>query len=53
MSKYSKFSLSNYFRLNDNNTNIRTELISGLIVFISMLYIIFVQASILGEGIDI
>ncbi|BDV03709.1 MAG: guanine permease [Candidatus Hepatoplasma scabrum] len=43
----------NYFQLKNNKTNIKKELIAGLIVFISMLYIIFVQASILSVGIDI
>lgn len=46
-------SIYSYFSLKKNHTNIKKELIAGLIVFISMLYIIFVQASILSEGIDI
>ncbi|CRX37019.1 / yicO / Putative permease yicO /:502877 Reverse [Candidatus Hepatoplasma crinochetorum] len=46
-------SFDHYFNLKKNNTNIKKELIAGLIVFISMLYIIFVQASILSEGITI
>ncbi len=45
--------LDNNFEISKRNSNFKTEIIGGLIVFVSMVYIIFVQASILSEGIAI
>ncbi len=42
-----------YFRLKENNTNVRTELIAGLTTFMTMAYILALNPSILGEtGMD-
>ena len=35
--------ISNYFKLNELNTNIRTEILAGFTTFISMSYILFVN----------
>jgi AGZA family xanthine/uracil permease-like MFS transporter len=44
---------SRYFRLKENNTNARTELIAGLTTFMTMAYILALNPSILGEtGMD-
>lgn len=41
------------FRLRENGTNVRTELIAGLTTFVTMAYIIFVNPAILGStGMD-
>ncbi|MDP4180582.1 MAG: NCS2 family permease [Bacillota bacterium] len=39
--------LYNYFKLKENNTSIKTEIIAGFTTFITMAYIIFVNPSIL------
>ncbi len=41
------------FEISKRNSNFRNEIMGGFIVFISMVYIIFVQATILQEGISI
>ena len=38
------------FKLKENNTNIKTEIIAGLTTFFTMAYIIFVAPTIVGEG---
>ncbi len=40
--------LDRLFRLSENNTNVRTELLAGLTTFLTMAYIIFVQPTILS-----
>ncbi len=42
--------LENFFKLKENGTDIRTELIAGLTTFLTMAYIIFVNPSILGDA---
>ena len=42
--------LDNYFGLTKNGTDIRTESIAGLTTFLTMVYIIFVNPTILGEA---
>ncbi|MEG1117392.1 MAG: NCS2 family permease, partial [Janthinobacterium sp.] len=42
--------LERYFKLKDNGTNVRTELLAGLTTFLTMAYIIFVNPSILGDA---
>jgi AGZA family xanthine/uracil permease-like MFS transporter len=45
--------LEKFFRLQENNTTIRTELVAGITTFMTMSYIIFVNPSILSEtGMD-
>ena len=45
--------LDTYFKLSENQTNVRTELIAGLTTFLTMAYIAFVNPSILAEtGMD-
>jgi len=39
--------LERFFRFEDNNTDIRTEVVAGLTTFMTMAYIIFVNPSIL------
>lgn len=39
--------LDNFFKLKENNTSVRTEVIAGFTTFITMAYIIFVNPSIL------
>lgn len=39
--------LESYFKLTENNTNVRTEIIAGFTTFIAMSYIIFVNPNIL------
>ncbi|QXZ09771.1 NCS2 family permease [Comamonas sp. Y33R10-2] len=38
------------FKLNEHQTNVRTELVAGLTTFLSMAYIMFVNPSILGDA---
>ncbi|HMP88646.1 MAG TPA: NCS2 family permease [Kiritimatiellia bacterium] len=40
--------LDNFFKLAENNTNVRTEVIAGLTTFVTMAYIIFVNPAVLG-----
>lgn len=42
--------LENFFKLQDNGTDVRTELVAGLTTFLTMAYIIFVNPSILGTA---
>ena len=42
--------LDNFFRLSENGTTVRTELLAGLTTFLTMAYIIFVNPSILGDA---
>jgi AGZA family xanthine/uracil permease-like MFS transporter len=45
--------LEELFKLKENNTNVRTEVIAGMTTFMTMAYIIFVQPSILSiTGMD-
>jgi len=42
--------LERFFKLHDNGTTVRTELVAGLTTFLTMVYIIFVNPSILGDA---
>ncbi len=42
--------LEDYFKLTENGTNVRTELIAGLTTFLTMAYIAFVNPSILAAA---
>ncbi len=42
--------LSRFFRLKENNTNVRTEVIAGATTFMTMAYIIFVNPAILQSA---
>lgn len=42
--------LDRFFQLRDNGTTVRTELMAGLTTFLTMVYIIFVNPSILGDA---
>ncbi|WP_119458622.1 NCS2 family permease [Rhodospirillaceae bacterium SYSU D60014] len=42
--------LSTYFRLSENNTTVRTEVVAGVTTFLTMAYIIFVNPMILSEA---
>ncbi|HWW06549.1 NCS2 family permease [Collimonas sp.] len=42
--------LENFFKLKENGTDVRTELIAGLTTFLTMAYIIFVNPAILGDA---
>lgn len=42
--------LEKIFKLQENNTNVRTEIIAGFTTFITMAYILFVNPSILSVG---
>ncbi len=42
--------LEKLFKLGENGTNVRTELLAGLTTFLTMVYIIFVNPSILGDA---
>ena len=42
--------LEKFFRLRENHTTIRTEMMAGLTTFLTMVYIIFVNPSILGDA---
>ena len=45
--------LNGYFRLDENRTNVRTEIMAGITTFLTMAYIIFVNPSILkATGMD-
>ena len=39
-----------YFKLKENGTNIRTEVIAGITTFLTMAYIIFVNPQILADA---
>lgn len=40
--------MKKFFKLEENNTNISTEVLAGLTTFFAMAYILFVAPSILG-----
>ena len=42
--------LESYFKLQENHTNVKTEILAGITTFITMAYIIFVNPSILREA---
>ena len=42
--------LDRLFKLRDNHTDVRTEMVAGLTTFLTMVYIIFVNPSILGDA---
>ncbi|SFD26271.1 NCS2 family permease [Massilia yuzhufengensis] len=42
--------LDKFFQLTQSGTNVRTELLAGLTTFLTMVYIIFVNPSILGDA---
>ena len=45
--------MENFFKLKENNTNVRTEIIAGITTFMTMAYIIFVNPDILSTtGMD-
>ena len=39
-----------YFRLKENNTNVKTEVMAGITTFMTMAYILAVNPSILGDA---
>ena len=53
MANNSTAARKDFFRLKENNTTVRTEIVAGLTTFFTMAYIIFVNPSILGAtGMD-
>ena len=44
--------LDRFFRLSENHTSVRTELLAGLTTFLTMAYIIFVQPLVLTGGLS-
>src|SRR2546427_1063335 len=42
--------LDRYFRLSENGTDVRTEIVAGLTTFLTMVYIVFVNPQILGNA---
>ncbi len=44
--------LDRFFKLTQSGTDVRTELLAGLTTFLTMVYIIFVNPSILGDWPD-
>lgn len=42
--------LEKFFKLQENNTNVRTEFIAGFTTFVTMAYILFVNPSVLSIG---
>jgi AGZA family xanthine/uracil permease-like MFS transporter len=45
--------LDRFFRLNENNTTVKTEMLAGVTTFLTMAYIIFVQPAVLSAcGMD-
>ncbi|MFR6018753.1 MAG: NCS2 family permease [Paraclostridium sordellii] len=49
-SKKNKSFLDRVFKLSDNNTNVKTEIIAGITTFMTMAYILVVNPSILGDA---
>ncbi|MDL2358489.1 MAG: NCS2 family permease [Pseudomonadota bacterium] len=43
-------SLASFFKLKENGTDVRTEVVAGLTTFLTMAYIIFVNPTILGDA---
>ena len=51
--KGSASALDNYFKLTENKTDVKTEIIAGITTFITMAYILFVNPNILSAtGMD-
>lgn len=48
--KQKKSFLDSFFKLSENNTNVKTEIIAGITTFITMAYIIFVNPNILMQS---
>ena len=45
--------LQRFFKLNEKKTSVKTEVIAGITIFFTMVYIVFVNPSILGvAGMD-
>jgi len=42
--------LNNFFQLDSNKSNIKTEIIAGITTFLTMAYIIFANPSIMAES---
>lgn len=42
--------MDKFFKLKENKTNVRTEIIAGITTFVTMAYIIFVNPNILGQA---
>lgn len=42
--------LERYFKLKENNTTIKTEVVAGITTFVTMAYIIFVNPDLLSQG---
>src|SRR4051794_32760397 len=42
--------LDTYFKLHENGTNVRTEVVAGITTFLTMAYIMFVNPAILGDA---
>eukprot|EP01037_Dinobryon_pediforme_P032974 gene32974-38204_t len=42
--------LDKFFKLSENHTTVRIELLAGLTTFLTMAYIIFVNPTILGDA---
>lgn len=42
--------LDNFFKLKENNTNVKTEFIAGITTFMTMAYILIVNPSILSAA---
>ena len=42
--------LDSYFKLSENGTSVRTEIIAGVTTFLTLAYIMFVNPSILAEA---
>ena len=42
--------LEQVFKLSENKTNVRTEIVAGITTFLTMAYIIFVNPAILAEA---
>jgi AGZA family xanthine/uracil permease-like MFS transporter len=49
--KNARITLDRFFKLSENNTGVRREVIAGLITFLTMAYIIFVQPAVLSGAI--
>lgn len=50
MNKEGTSALDNYFKLTENNTDVKTEIIAGITTFITMAYILFVNPDILSAA---
>ena len=44
--------LEKYFALRENNTNIKTEVLAGITIFLAAMYIIVVNPAILSQSRD-